>query len=83
MAYASNESGKYEVYVFPFPDVNNGKWQVSTSGGNSPLWSPRGRELYCHIGDAAMVVPVEIQQTFKYEKPMVLFEEQILFASLA
>ena len=46
MAYVSDESGKSEVYVRPFPDVDKGKWQVSTSGGDSPLWSPDGRELF-------------------------------------
>ncbi len=73
MAYASNESGSYEVYVRPFPDVNKGKWQVSTSGGHSPLWSPDDRELYYHIGDAAMAVPVETELTFQAGKPTVLF----------
>ncbi len=74
MAYASNESGKYEVYVRPFPDVNNGKWQVSTNGGNAPLWSPDGRELYYHVGDAAMAVPVETGPAFNHGKPKVLFQ---------
>ncbi len=73
MAYASNESGKYEVYVRPFPEVNKGKWQVSTNGGNTPLWSPAGRELYYHVGDAAMAVPVETEPTFKPGKPTALF----------
>ena len=73
IAYASNESGKYEVYVRPFPEVNKGKWQVSTSGGNTPLWSPDSREIYYHIGDAAMAVPVETESAFKPGKPTVLF----------
>jgi serine/threonine-protein kinase len=73
MAYASNESGRYEVYVRPFPDVNKGKWQVSTSGGNTPLWSPDGHELYYHIGDAAMAVPVKTEPAFEAWKPTVLF----------
>jgi dipeptidyl aminopeptidase/acylaminoacyl peptidase len=73
IAYASNESGKNEVYVRPFPDVNKGKWQVSTNGGDSPLWSPDGRELFYHTGDAAMAVRVETDPTFKPGKPAVLF----------
>ena len=73
MAYESNESGNYEVYVRPFPDVNKGKWQVSTSGGNTPLWSPDGRELFYRSSDAAMAVPVQTEPTFKPGKPTLLF----------
>jgi serine/threonine-protein kinase len=73
MAYASSESGKYEVYVRPFPDVNKGKWQVSTSGGNSPLWSSDDRELFYRSGDEAMAVPVETEPDFKPGKATVLF----------
>jgi serine/threonine-protein kinase len=73
MAYASNESGKYEVYVRPFPDVNKGKWRVSTGGGNTPLWSPDDRELFYRSGDAAMAAPVETEPTFKSGTPTVLF----------
>ena len=40
MAYASNESGRYEVYVRPFPRVEEGKWQISGDGGIAPLWRP-------------------------------------------
>ena len=46
MAYTSNESGRNEIYVRPFPEVDKGKWQVSTSGGSTPRWSPNGRELF-------------------------------------
>jgi Tol biopolymer transport system component len=46
LAYVSNESGREEVYVRPFPEVNGGKWLVSTEGGAEPAWSPDARELY-------------------------------------
>ncbi len=78
LAYCSDESGKAEIYVRPFPDVDKGKWQVSTNGGNSPLWSPNGRELFYLTGDsttdAAMRVAVETRPTFKSSKPEVLFK---------
>ena len=46
LAYASNETGRAEVYVRPFPNVNDGKWLVSLAGGNDPVWSHSGRELF-------------------------------------
>jgi serine/threonine-protein kinase len=45
MAYVSNQSGRFEVWVSSFPD-GQGKWQVSTAGGSEPLWSRSGRELF-------------------------------------
>ena len=45
MAYTSNESGRYEVYVLAFP-VGQGRWQVSTAGGVQPEWSADGKELF-------------------------------------
>ena len=56
LAYVSNESGSYEVYVQPFP-ATGGKWQVSAGGGNLPTWSRTGRELlYLAEGQRIMVV---------------------------
>jgi hypothetical protein len=46
LAYDSNESGRAEVYVRPFPAVDQGRWQVSVDGGIEPRWSPDGRELF-------------------------------------
>jgi Tol biopolymer transport system component len=46
LAYSSDESGTFEVYVRPFPDVAAARWQVSTSGGSAPLWSHSGKELF-------------------------------------
>ena len=73
MAYQSDESGRIEIYVRTFPDMNNGRWQVSTNGGNSPLWSPNGQELYYRSGDTTMAVAVETEPTFIPENPEVLF----------
>lgn len=73
IAYTSNETGKNEIYVRPFPDVNKRKWPVSTGGGYIPLWSPDGRELFYYTGDAVMAVPVETRPDFKPGKPKVLF----------
>jgi Tol biopolymer transport system component len=73
MAYASDESGKAEIYVRPFPDVNKGRWQVSVNGGDTPLWSPDGREIFYRNGDSVMAVPVETEQGFKPGKPEELF----------
>lgn len=74
MAYASSESGKFEVWVCPFPEVKKG-WQVSAGGGNHPLWSWDGRELYYNNGNenATMAVSVETGQQFKWGTPTVLF----------
>lgn len=73
MAYESNESGKSEVYVCPFPDVRKGN-KVSMSGGNHPLWSPDGRELFYNNVDLTMAVPVETDPQFKINgMPTVLF----------
>jgi serine/threonine-protein kinase len=45
LAYTSDESGGNEVYVRPFPETSGAKWQVSTAGGDRPVWSSTGREL--------------------------------------
>ena len=60
LAYESNSSGRYEIYVRKFPAVGDGLWQISTAGGVQPLWAPRGRELfYVAPGGALMAVSVE------------------------
>jgi serine/threonine-protein kinase len=60
LAYESNESGRPEVYVRPFPDVNSGRWQISTAGGTRPVWNRRnGRELfYLVVPGTVMAVPI-------------------------
>ena len=73
MAYTSNESGQNQVYVRPYPDVEGGRWQVSTGGGDSPLWSRDGRELFYRIGDEVVAVPIQTEPTFNVETPKSLF----------
>jgi serine/threonine-protein kinase len=59
LAYDSNSSGRYEVYVRPFPNVGDGQWQVSTGGGVQALWAKDGQELFYVANDGTlMTVPV-------------------------
>jgi serine/threonine protein kinase/Tol biopolymer transport system component len=73
VAYVSNESGRNEVYVRPFPD-HGGKWPISTQGGNNPVWARNARELFYRSGNQMMVVDINAQPTFTASKPRVLFE---------
>ncbi len=58
IAYASNESGRVEIYVIPVDDQSK-KWRVSTDGGRSPIWSPAGGEIiYADLDGRLMSVPV-------------------------
>ncbi len=73
LAYISNESGRYEIYVQPYPGPG-GKWQISTEGGTEPIWNPNGRELFYRSGDKMMAVDIATQPSFTAGKPRVLFE---------
>jgi serine/threonine-protein kinase len=74
LAYDSNESGRREIYVRPFPAVDSGKWLVSTAGGRTPVWSPTGNELFYSNGSNVVAVPVEARgTTFSAGAPAVLF----------
>ena len=73
IAYDSNESGRSEVYVRPFPNVEEGKWQISRDGGTEPVWAPRGQELFYRNGGAMMVVGIKTEPTFTAGSPVVLF----------
>jgi eukaryotic-like serine/threonine-protein kinase len=61
LAYESDESGKEQIYIRPFPDVDSGRWQVSTVGGRRPVWAQNGRELFYQAPDGALLgVPVTV-----------------------
>jgi serine/threonine-protein kinase len=59
LAYESNASGRFEIYVRPYPDVSGGQWQVSPSGGQKPRWSRDARELFFVNERTVMAVRVE------------------------
>lgn len=76
IAYASNETGTMEIYVSPFPS-SNGKWQVSSAGGQEPRWRQDGKELfYLSPEGKMMVVALKTGASFKAEAPVALFQTQ-------
>ena len=77
MAYQSDESGQYEIYVRPFPNVEDNLWIISTAGGLKPLWARDGRTLfYLEPGTPArlMAVPVQTDPTFQHQSPQKVLE---------
>jgi serine/threonine-protein kinase len=74
IAYTSDESGAYEVYIRPYPSPG-GKWQISVDGGEEPRWSSDGRELFYRNGQRWMVAAVTATtDEFAAAAPRVLFE---------
>jgi serine/threonine-protein kinase len=70
LAYVSFASGRAEIYVRPFPNVQDGQWRVSVDGGKGPLWAPDGTELfYANVEGALMSVPVEGERTWSAGRP--------------
>jgi WD40 repeat protein len=76
LAYQSNESGRFEIYVRPFPDVDSGRWQISTDGGVQALWSRSGQELF-YLGSTSgvMAVHVEPGRGWSAGNPVKLFDD--------
>jgi serine/threonine-protein kinase len=75
LAYISDESGRKEIYVQPYPGPG-GKWQISTEGGAEPLWNRNGRELFYRSGKKMMAVEITTKPSFSAGTPKVLFEGQ-------
>ena len=76
VAYASNESGRWEVYVTSFPAAT-GKWQISNGGGEQPRWRGDGKELF-YISSTGKItaVPVSSGNNFNAGPPVVLFQAE-------
>jgi Tol biopolymer transport system component len=73
LAYISDESGRFEVYVQPYPGPG-GKWQISTEGGTEPIWNPNGRELFYRSSDKIMAVEITTQPSFSAGKSKAVVE---------
>jgi len=57
LAYEADDLGQFQVYVRPYPKVDDGRWQVSTGGGTRPLWSRSGQELF-YVSAAGAIMRV-------------------------
>ena len=74
VAYVSNESGRGEIYVQPYP-ADGGKWQVSTDGGTQPRWRADGKELfYLTVDNKVMAAEIQAGETFRAGVPNMLFQ---------
>jgi Tol biopolymer transport system component len=75
LAYTSNRLGLYQVYVQPFPNVEDGRWPISVETGIEPVWSRDGRELFYRRGATGDLVAVEVET----EGNFAIGEERVLF----
>jgi eukaryotic-like serine/threonine-protein kinase len=75
LAYSSNESGRREIYVRPFPETAQARYQVSSAGGTEPKWAKHGQEIFYRDGAGKLVaVPVSPGPTFQRGQATVLFD---------
>jgi len=79
IAYVSDESGRYEVYMRPFPGPGS-RIQISTKGGVEPLWSRDGRELFYREGNRMMSVSLSVGSALEVSAPETLFEGRFEYA---
>ncbi|HLB00745.1 MAG TPA: protein kinase, partial [Bacteroidota bacterium] len=68
LAYESNESGRYEVYIVSYPS-KSGKWQISSGGGTNPIWNPSGNILYFAQGTSIQAVDIRAGAAFDFSAP--------------
>ena len=82
VAYCSDQSGQYEVYVRPFPQGGR-VTKISVDGGNQPRWGKNGKELFYVEGTTLMSVPVSGNEGFSADLPKPLFDNAGLLAGAA
>jgi eukaryotic-like serine/threonine-protein kinase len=76
LAYESNESGRLEIYVRPFPSIDQGRWRVSADGGIQPVWSKTGQELFfVGLNRTFMAVSVGHDRVWNAGNPVKLFDD--------
>ena len=74
IAFSSNDSGKAEIYAVPFP-LTSGKWQVSSGGGEEPVWAHDGKELFFVAPDGKLMSSaVTATDHFEAATPVALFQ---------
>ena len=81
IAYDSDESGRYEVYVRPYPGPGR-KWIASTDGGRGPKWSTETGELFYWEGSQLMAVSVETEPEFEVGRPYILFRNSQVISGI-
>ena len=81
LAYRSDESGRYEIYVRPFPE-GGGRIAVSSNGGTQPRWSRDGKEIFYVEGTTLVAVAVSTRPSFSVGSVTRLFEHRALLPSL-
>ena len=79
LAYQSNASGQIEIYLRPFPAVEDGRWQLSSGGGTHPRWAPDGREVFYKSPDGElMAVSIQTEPSVVVGRPSMLFDGLIV-----
>ena len=82
LAFDSDQTGRFGVYVRPFPHVGTQQWQISGAGGGGPIWSRSGRELFFLAADGnMMVVDVKAENEFSPSLPVKLFNASAYYSS--
>lgn len=83
LAYTGGDNISQDVYVRPFPQVDAARWRISTDGGDSPIWSRDGKQLF-FIGEGrAMSVPIETAPAFRAGAPTTMFDLPPFYRSRA
>jgi len=83
LAYAANDTNRFEVYVQSFPNLS-GKYQISSDGGAEPIWAKNGRELFYRNGDKMMAVAItEKDHRLEPGTPTLLFEDRFAVSTVS